>query len=737
MATQGTPLVPLGEAGDAARTIVRRPWRMRELLSRFADWIEHSLATSEFDRGPWLGVALATGIALWFGLVDEWQWAAAIVASLLAASAAFAIWRDRADRSLISTAVVLVSLAVALGIAIVWSRSEIVGAEPLATPRFEQLDARILEREDQPSEGRVRFTLAARDAATGRAVAYRVNLPLELDDDGLREGARVRLAVRLLPPAPPIVPGAYNFARRAWFEGLAATGAVVGSVEILEPPTPGEAHLVRMQRGLSLHVRSRIDGAAGAIAATLASGDRGAIPAEDEEAMRDAGLTHLLSISGLHVSAIIAAAYLLTLKLLALWPWLALRLRLPLVAAGAAAMTGIGYTLLTGAEVPTIRSCIGAVLVLLALALGREPLSMRMVAVAAILVLVLWPESLVGPSFQMSFAAVLAIVALHAARPIREFLAPRSEAWGIRFGRKMAVLFLTGLVIELALMPIVLFHFHRAGVYGALANLIGIPLVTFVSMPLIGLALLFDLVGVGGPFWWLAGQSLDALLALARFVANLPGAVKLASPVPITALLLFVSGGLWLALWQGRRRVWGLAPAAIATLWMLTAPSPDVLISRDGRDIGITGVGGRLLVLRQGRGGYAQDSLLEIAASGAEPLALVDWPDARCSEDFCALELERGERTWRLLVSRSRNLVEERALAAACEKADIVISDRYLPRACRPAWLKLDRRFLQREGGVALYLTSGRIDTVAQSQGEHGWWRPREGPPRRPPSPNQ
>lgn len=94
MATQGTPLVPLGEAGDAARTIVRRPWRMRELLSRFADWIEHSLATSEFDRGPWLGVALATGIALWFGLVDEWQWAAAIVASLLAASAAFAIWRD-------------------------------------------------------------------------------------------------------------------------------------------------------------------------------------------------------------------------------------------------------------------------------------------------------------------------------------------------------------------------------------------------------------------------------------------------------------------------------------------------------------------------------------------------------------------------------------------------------------------------------------------------------------------
>jgi competence protein ComEC len=169
-----------------------------------------------------------------------------------------------------------------------------------------------------------------------------------------------------------------------------------------------------------------------------------------------------------------------------------------------------------------VRSCIGAILVLVALALGREPLSLRMVAVGAIVVLLLWPEALVGPSFQMSFAAVIAIVALHGARPVRDFLAPREEGWPAWLARRTAMLLLTGIVIEIALMPIVLFHFHRAGTYGAMANVVAIPLVTFVSMPLIALALLLDVVGAGAPVWWLAGKSLEVLLdkVLGRFVAN-------------------------------------------------------------------------------------------------------------------------------------------------------------------------------------------------------------------------
>ncbi|MDG5751195.1 ComEC/Rec2 family competence protein [Qipengyuania sp. XHP0211] len=695
-------------------------------MSRIADRCETGLASAGFDRGPWLAVAFGGGISLWFLLDTPWQWSATIGGLVLVALAALAAWRDRDERAYLLAATVATSLVIAAGIGLVWARSELIGAEPIERPAFERLDARILEREDQPARDRIRLVLAARDAEDGIARAYRVNVPLDQADSGLREGVRVRLSARLMPPSPPIVPGAYDFARRAWFDGYAATGSVVGDIEIVEEAGGGggEGWIAQVQRQLSAHVRDRLDGAPGAIAATLASGDRGAISKADEVAMRDAGLTHLLSISGLHVSAIIAATYLIALKLLALWPWLALRVRLPIVAAAIAALAGIGYTLLTGAQVPTVRSCIGAILVLTALALGREPLSLRLVAVAAIAVLFLWPESLVGPSFQMSFAAVLAIVALHNAKPFREFLAPREESGLRRFGRRALMLFLTGFVIELALMPIVLFHFHRAGIYGAVANLFAIPLVTFISMPLVALALAMDVVGLGAPIWWLVGKSLDVLLWIAHLVSAQPGAVKLAPKMPMAAMAVFVLGALWLALWHGRTRLWGALPVAVASLWMWATPAPDIVITRDGRDVGIASADGRLLVLRDSEGSYARQNLREIAALDGEPVPLAEWSGARCSRDFCSLRIDRDGREWDVLIARSREFIEERALAAACDRSDIVIADRFLPRSCKPRWLKADRRFLEREGGTAIYLAEERIDTVAEGQGEHGWFRP-------------
>jgi competence protein ComEC len=525
-----------------------------------------------------------------------------------------------------------------------------------------------------------------------------------------------------MPPAPPMLPGGYDFARSAWFQGLAATGSLQGDIVVLQPGEGG-APLASLQRRLSEHVRAQLSGSSGTIAAAFASGDRGAIAPADDDAMRDSGLTHLLSISGLHVSAVIAAAYLLAIKLLALWPWLALRVRLPLVAAGVGALAGIGYTLLTGAEVPTVRSCIGALLVLTALALGREPLSVRMQATGAIAVLLLWPEALVGPSFQMSFAAVLAILALHGSAPIRAFLAPREEGVLARGGRRLLMLLLTGVVIELALMPIVLFHFHKAGFYGALANVIAIPLVTFVSMPLIALALVLDLAGAGGPIWWLAGQSLDLLLAIAHFTAARPGAVTLMPQMGGPTFALFVGGALWLALWRGKARLLGLAPVGLATVLLLATPVPDVLISGDGRQVGVTVGDGRLLSLRETRSAFTRENLLELAGVTGEPVAMETWPGARCSGDFCVLSIERAGREWHLLMSRSGNLIEERALAAACEQADIVVSERRLPRSCRPRWLKADGRMLSETGGLAIVFDGRKVSAVAQGQGEHGWWR--------------
>lgn len=727
MVNRNAILVPTGDDvnalavnGGAGRSL--RPWLSALGMSSIGDAVERFLSGSGFDRGPWLTVFFAAGIAAWFATGSAPVWLTMIAgASMIAASAGWR-WRSNDERVEVRQAVLAAGVLFAVGISIVWMRSEMIGAEAYDRPQVSQFQARVLEREEQPSRDRIRLTLAVRDADTGHAAKVRVNVPAERDVAGAREGAVVQLRARLMPPAPPMLPGGYDFARRAWFDGLAATGTLLGEVEVVMP-AQSNTGIAPVQRRLAAHVRSNLGGAPGTIAAAFASGDRGAIGEADEEAMRDAGLTHLLSISGLHVSAVIAAGYLVALKLLALWPWLTLRVRLPLAAAAVGALAGVGYTLLTGAEVPTVRSCIGALLVLTAMALGRDALSLRMVAVAAFIVLLLWPESLVGPSFQMSFSAVLAIVALHNAAPIKAFLAPREEAWLLTTGRRAAMLLLTGLVIEIALMPIVLFHFHRAGVYGAFANVIAIPLVTFASMPLIAIALFLDLVGLGAPAWWLAGKSLELLLAIAHWTAAQPGAVKLMPEMGGALFFLYVAGGLWLALWRGRVRLLGLVPAGIATVLFLIKPLPDVLVSDDGRHIGIVGEGDRLLVLRESRSGYAKDNLLEMAGLAGEPVPIVDWPGARCSAEFCVLTLERGGRDWSLLMSRNRELVEEQALAAACERADIVISDRYLPYSCRPHWLKADRRMLAYSGGLAIDLSSKTVTSVADGQGEHGWWR--------------
>ncbi|MCP5396698.1 MAG: ComEC/Rec2 family competence protein [Sphingomonadaceae bacterium] len=728
MATH-TADVPMEGGGDPANAAMQRTWRNGLHLSSFADACEHFLATAAFDRGPWLAVALAAGIALWFVLGTPWQWSAVMGAALLVALAATAQWRDDDRRVQLRMAMVGIGIAVALGLALVWARSEMVGAEPIARPTVGVIQARVLERQEQPAQDRLRLVLAMRDPSNGQAQKIRVNVPLEKDVAGLGEGATIRLKARLMPPAPPMLPGAYNFARAAWFQGLAATGSTMGDIEIVQPAPQGGS-LASLQRRLSAHVRSQLGGSPGTIAAAFASGDRGGITKADEDAMRDAGLTHLLSISGLHVSAVIAAAYFLALKLLALWPWLALRVRLPVLAAGIGALAGVGYTLLTGSEVPTVRAVAAAVLVLLALAMGREPLSLRMVAVAAVFVLLLWPESLVGPSFQMSFAAVIAIVALHESKWVKAFLAPREEGMLVRGGRNMAMLLVTGLVIEIALMPIVLFHFHRAGIYGAFANVLAIPLVTFVSMPLIAIALLFDVVGAGAPFWWLAGKSLNGLLAIAHWTAAQPGSVKLMPQMGGWTYALFLAGGLWIALWKGRARLFGLAPAALASLTLLTTPVPDVLVSGDGRHVGIAGEGDQLLVLREGRSDYAKENLLELAGMDGEVMPLEQWPGARCSRDFCVITLTREGRDWTLLMARSRERVEERAVAAACERADIVVADRWLPASCRPRWLRADRRLLEQTGGLAIRLDGERaeFDTVAEHQGQHGWWRVAERP---------
>ncbi len=656
-------------------------------------------------------------------MASQWQWIALVIACLTIAATAFLLLRADGAYPYSRQALIALPLLVAVGCGTVWSKSELAGEPAIQRPAVVWLTATVLDRQEQPSRDRIRLVLATRKPESGQPTRIRVNLPEALDDPGLSISAQVRVRARLMPPTSPMLPGGYDFARVAWFQGLSATGTVIEPVKILTPGRESSGIRV-MQNRLSDHVRSNLDGSRGGIAATLASGDRGAIEQRDAQAMRDSGLAHLLSISGLHVSAVIAATYLFAIRLLALWPWLALRVRLPILAAGAGALAGIGYTLLTGAQVPTVRSCIGALLILIALATGREALSMRMLAVAACVVLLLWPESLTGPSFQMSFAAVMTIIGLGTSDTIRTFLAPREESWPLRLSRYIGMLFLTGLAIEIVLMPIALYHFHRAGIFGAFANVIAIPLTTLFVMPLIAIALLLDIVGAGAPAWWMADKAIGALLGLAHWVSSQPGAVRIMPAMGGANFLLFLSGGLWLALWRGRIRYFGLVTAMLGAISLALLRPPDILVSGDGRHVGITGEStGELLVLRDTRSGFVRDNLTELAGMNGTMRLLTQWEGARCSRDFCAVELNRHGRIWHVLIARSRDHVPERALAAACDRSDIVIADRWLPRSCKPGWLKIDRSTLARTGGVTIDLKGRSVRTVAQGQGDHGWWR--------------
>ena len=684
--------------------------------TRFEGLHERLEAFLERERGqlpPWFVVGLGGGIAAWFALDAPRQWLAVICMGAGLAMAGFALGRGRAER-----AGAWLGLAVALGCSLVWVRSQWVAAPRLEWPRVVTFQARVERVEDLAAKGDLRLTLAPVPGA-GLPARVRVSMKDEASE-GIATGALLEVRARLAPPPPMAIPGTYDFARDAWFKRIGAVGRSLSPVRVIEPRAG--SGLDAMRTRLGGHVRERLPGSSGGIANALATGDQNAVAEGDAEAMRRSGLTHLLSVSGLHIAAVVGAAMLFTLKLLALSERLALRFNLVLVSAGAGALAGIAYTLLTGAQVPTVRSCIAAVLVLAGIALGREAISIRLLAVGALLVLLFRPEALAGASFQLSFAAVTAIIALHSSRWARALLARRDEVFAARAGRALLGMLATGLAVELALIPFALFHFHRAGLYGVAANLVAIPLTTFVIMPLEAAALLLDLVGLGAPLWWLSGAAIDGLLSLAHFVAAQKGAVATMAAMPAGAFAAMVGGGLWLCLWTTRARLLGLLPIAGGALAAVASPTPDLLVTGDGRHIAVVDAAGMPRLLRDRSGDYVRQLLSESSGFDDEPGLLAETSFTSCSRDSCVSVLRSGSREWRLLATRTSASIDWRTLVAACESVDIAVSDRWLPRSCRPRWLKLDRKTLGQTGGVAIYLAgTPRVATVAERVGDHPW----------------
>jgi competence protein ComEC len=706
----------MGEAPLPQRA--RSYWKAR--FSAAAEGLEKLLEAERAQLPPWLAIGFGTGIAAWFGLGEPGQWRAFLCISAALALIGFGFGAGRAGRALGWFA-----LAATLGCGLVWARSAWVAQPRLARPAVVEVTGQVESVDHLAARQVVRLLLRTADPALPPRV--RVSVEEDKMPPGVARGAELTMRARLVPPPPMALPGTYDFARDAWFRGIGAVGKALGPPTAVHAARPTGLDAAR--DSLRRHIGARLPPSSAGIAIALATGDQNAVGEEDAEAMRRSGLTHLLSVSGLHIAAAVGFAMFLTLRLLALSQTLALRLNLVLVAAGAGAAAGVGYTLLTGAQVPTVRSCVAALLILGGIALGRDALSIRLIAVGALVVLLFRPEALAGPSFQMSFAAVTAIVALHSTGWSRRWFQRRDEPIVVRIGRAGLAMVLTGLAVEFALIPFALYHFHRSGLYGVAANIIAIPLTTFVIMPLEAGALLLDALDWGKPLWLLCGAAIDGLLRLAHGVASASGAVAMTPSMPGWAFGMMVAGGIWLCLWTRRWRLLGLAPLLAGAIAAATAPAPDLLVTEDGKHLAMVENGVPLL-LRERAGDYVRDLLAEASGFDGDPANLGSQPFSACSKDACVARIARGPAEWRLLATRSSTLIDWEIFTRACAAADIVVSDRRLPRGCVPHWLKLDRSALARTGGLAIYLDGApHIETVAERVGAHPW---RQLPVRRP-----
>jgi competence protein ComEC len=468
---------------------------------------------------------------------------------------------------------------------------------------------------------------------------------------------------------------------------------------------------------VNARIAAVLPGETGAIATALVTGDRGGISQEVTEAMRDSGLAHILSISGLHMAIIAGTVFWLVRTLLALVPALALRYPIKKWAAAAALGAASFYLALSGAAVPTVRSWIMMSIVLIAVMLDRPALTMRNVALAALAILIVAPESLFEPSFEMSFAAVIGLVALYEWLSQRDWHGPADVSPLIRGLRKSGGLVagaaMTTLVAGAAVAPFALYHFHRMTHFGLFANLVAAPLVSVLIMPMALLSL------IAMPFsleaWPLKamGLGIELMVATGKEVAAWPGAVSVLPQISGAALLLMVLGGLWLCLWQKPMRALGLVIAAVGLALTPQSERPDILIAREGGTAALRSENGNLVFPPATAADYSADNWLLADGDERDVAAASEEGAFRCDPLGC-IGTVKGKI---VALIRHPGAVEE-----DCRIAQIVIAP-FSIRRCRTARVIVDRRALKAHGAHALYIDglSIRTETVAKARGNRPW----------------
>ncbi|HEX9461910.1 MAG TPA: ComEC/Rec2 family competence protein [Alphaproteobacteria bacterium] len=689
------------------------------LVGRLGATLADRLAAERERLALWLPVAFGTGIGVYFALPREpAMWlgpAIAIAAGLLAALG---------RRSALAVIVGIAVAAMGLGLSVAQLRSRLVAA-PMIEKRIgpADIEGRIAAVEVRPEGRRIMIDrLHIAGLAADRTPAQVRLVVRRAPEQHLVPGDLVSLRAVLLPPPAPAAPGAYDFQRDAWFARLGGVGFTAGEIQRRGRADPDDygwtlrlnaARQTVVERTLAV-----IPGPAGPVAAALLTGEQGAIPPEAMAWMRDSGLAHLLSISGLHISLVAGIVFFAIRRGLALIPHVALRYPIKKWSAVAAFLAITFYMLFASPGVPTQRSWLMTSIVLFAILIDRTAISMRLIAWAAFAVLLLLPESLLGPSFQMSFAAVVALIAVWEAMR-RQFTAWRVGAGLMRRAAlELSAVCLTTIIAGFASAPYALYHFNRFTLYGLAANLLAVPLTSVWVMPWAVLAFLLFPFGLERLALVPLGWGCDLILVIGREVAGWNGAVALFPAMPVWGLAMTSLGGLWLCLWKTRWRVAGLPIVLLGLSSIALERSPDVLISGDAKLLAVRGADGLLEVSAQRASKLTRETWLRRAGQDqAEP-----WPSAGTSGDG-ALTCDPLGCIYRVRGQVVALVRDPAALAEDCLAASVVVATVPVRRACPSAQVVVDRFSVWRDGGHAIWLdpSGTRVESVRAARGERPW----------------
>ncbi|ASM72592.1 MULTISPECIES: ComEC/Rec2 family competence protein [Roseobacteraceae] len=565
--------------------------------------LEHAMLIQRGHLFHWVPVCLATGVGGFFALRFEPD--GIMLAGAGAVAAALAVLARHMGEAFRPVPFALV--LVLAGALLAAGRAHSVAGPVLGWRYYGAVEGRVVALDRSGSDA-VRITLdrVVLERVSPARTPLRVRVSLHGDGQGIgpQPGMRVMTTAHLSPPGGPVEPGGFDFQRNAWFAQLGAVGYTRVPLVGLEPAENGwSLATFRLRMAMSAYVRAALPADVGGFAAAVTTGDRSGISLRALENLRASNTAHLLAISGLHMGLLSGFVLGLLRLVLAAIPRAALYLPVRKIASAGALVAATGYLALSGGNVATERAYVMAAVALCAVMLNRRAISLRAVAIAAMIVLVLRPEALLGPGFQMSFAATVALVAVFG------WMRDSVLNAGPRWVQPFVAVMVSSAVAGLATAPIGAAHFNTVSHYGLLANLASVPLMGLLVVPAAVLAGLLAPLGLDWIGLWLMGLGLRWILAVAEWVAGLDGARGYVHGPDPWALPMIALGGLMVILWQGHGRWSGLAAMVFGFILWIGADRPAALIAEDAGIVGVMTAQGRALSKEKGAGFVAQNWL--------------------------------------------------------------------------------------------------------------------------------